>query len=173
MNWHKGLFLFSLAALLMGCATMPTGPSVAVMPAAGKPFEVFQADDAVCRQWAQAQIGGASPGETANRNLAGGAVVGTLVGAALGTAVGAATGNAGAGAAIGGAAGLVGGTAMASGPAYDSQYGLQRRYDIAYQQCMDAKGNVIPGAGSQRYYAPPPPPPPPTTGYQQAPSPTP
>jgi hypothetical protein len=172
MSWQKGVFLFSVAALLMGCATMPTGPSVAVMPAPGKPFEVFQADDAACRQWAETQIGGASPSQTANQNLASGAVVGTLVGAALGTAVGAATGNAGAGAAIGGAAGLVGGTAMASGPAYDSQYALQRRYDIAYQQCMYAKGNVIPGTASQRYYAPPPPPPPPT-GYQQAPPPGP
>ena len=165
MNWKRSLLLFSFAVILMGCATMPTGPSVAVMPGPGKPFEVFQADDAVCRQWAQQQIGGASPSENANQNLATGALVGTAIGAAAGLALGSISGNAGAGAAIGGAAGLVGGTAMASGPAYDSEYALQRRYDIAYQQCMYAKGNVIPGAAPRRYYAPPPPPP----AYQQAP----
>jgi len=165
MKGKKALLLFSLVAMLAGCATMPTGPSVAVMPGPGKPFEVFQADDAACRQWAQAQIGGGSPSGTANQNLATGALVGTAVGAAAGLALGSISGNAGAGAAIGGAAGLVGGTAMASGPAYDSEYALQRRYDIAYQQCMYAKGNVIPGG--RRYYAPPPPP----SGYQQAPPP--
>jgi len=177
MNGKRALLLFSLMAMLAGCATMPTGPSVAVMPGPGKPFEVFQADDAVCRQWAQQQIGGASPSQTANQNLATGAIVGTAVGAAAGAAIGAATGNAGAGAAIGGATGLFGGTALASGPAYDSEYALQRRYDIAYQQCMYAKGNVIPGA--RQYYAPPPPPPsgyqqqPPPPGYQQGPPPGP
>lgn len=163
MNGKLTLLLLPLLALLVGCATMPTGPTVAAMPGPGKPFEVFQADDAACRQWAQAQIGGASPSGTANQNIATGAIVGTAIGAAAGAAIGAATGNAGAGAAIGGAAGLLGGTAMASGPAYDSQYALQRRYDIAYQQCMYAKGNVIPG--QRRYYAPPPPPP----GYQNTP----
>jgi len=169
MSGKRSILLVSLAVILAGCATMPTGPSVAVMPGPGKPFEVFQADDATCRQWAQQQIGGTSPSGTANQNLATGALVGTAVGAAAGLALGSLSGNAGAGAAIGGAAGLVGGTAMASGPAYDSQYALQRRYDIAYQQCMYAKGNVIPGASSRRYYAAPPPPPP--SGYQQAPPP--
>jgi hypothetical protein len=167
MNWKQGLLIFPVAAMLAGCATMPAGPSVAVLPAPGKPFEVFQADDAVCRQWALQQIGGASPSQTANQNTATGAIVGTAVGAALGAAVGAATGNAAAGAAIGGATGLVGGTAMGSNAGYASEYQLQRRYDIAYQQCMYAKGNVIPGSGAaRRYYAPPPPPPP---GYQQGP----
>ena len=151
------LLLFTLV-LLSGCATMPTGPTVAVFPGPGKPFEVFQADDYVCRQWAQQQIGGASPSQTANQNLATGAVVGTAVGAGLGAAIGAASGNAGAGAAIGAGTGLVGGAAVASGPASGSEYQLQRRYDIAYQQCMYAKGNQIPGVVRQpaRTYAPPP-----------------
>jgi len=148
---------------------MPTGPTVTVLPGPGKPFEVFQADDAVCRQWAQQQIGGASPSQTANQNMATGAVVGTAVGAAMGAAIGAATGNAGAGAAIGGGAGLLGGTAMGSSAGANSEYQLQRRYDIAYQQCMYAKGNQIPGSAPvRRTYAPPPPPPP---GYQQGPPP--
>ena len=165
MNWKRGVLLFSVVVVLSGCATMPTGPNVAVLPGPGKPFEVFMADDTLCRQWAQQQIGGASPSQTANENMATGAVVGTAVGAAMGAAIGAATGNAAAGAAIGGGAGLLGGASMGSNAGAGSEYQLQRRYDIAYQQCMYAKGNQIPGsAPARRSYAPPPPPPP--TGYQ-------
>jgi len=144
---------------------MPTGPNVTVLPGPGKPFEVFMADDTTCRQWAQQQIGGASPSGTANQNMATGAVVGSAVGAAMGAAIGAATGNAAAGAAIGGGTGLLGGTAMGSNAGASSEYQLQRRYDIAYQQCMYAKGNQIPGSPAPRAYAPPPPPPP-HSGYQ-------
>ena len=86
MNLTRGFLIFLALALLGGCATMPTGPTVSVLPGPGKPFEVFQADDYACRQWAQQQIGGASPSQTANQNLATGAVVGTLVGAGLGAA---------------------------------------------------------------------------------------
>ncbi len=163
MNWKRGLLLFSIVAMLSGCATMPTGPNVTVLPGPGKPFEVFMADDTVCRQWAQQQIGGTSPSENANKNLATGAVVGSAVGAAMGAAIGAATGNAAAGAAIGGGTGLLGGTAMGSNAGASSEYQLQRRYDIAYQQCMYAKGNQIPGAPAMRRSYPPPPP---TTSYQ-------
>jgi len=143
---------------------MPTGPTITVLPGPGKPFEVFQADDYACRQWAVQQIGGASPSETANQNLATGAVLGTLLGAGIGAAIGSASGQMGAGAAIGAGAGLLGGTAMASGPASYSGYELQRRYDIAYQQCMYAKGNQVPGVRPARAYGPPPPPPGRTAG---------
>ena len=53
MNLTRGFLIFLALALLGGCATMPTGPTVAAMPGPGKPFEVFQADDYACRQWAQ------------------------------------------------------------------------------------------------------------------------
>jgi hypothetical protein len=145
--------------VLGGCATVPTGPSVTVLPGPGKSFEAFQFDDSVCRQWAGQQIG-VQPNEAANGTLAGGAAIGTLAGAALGAAIGAASGHPGTGAAIGAGSGLVGGTAMASGPAYGTRWELQRRYDIAYQQCMYAKGNQIPGFTQhprQVYSTPPPP----------------
>jgi uncharacterized membrane protein len=173
MKWGRNLALVLAAVLLGGCATMPTGPSVMVMPGSGKSFEVFQSDDLACRNWA-AQQTGQQPSEAVNQNLLSGAAIGTLVGAGLGAGIGAATGNAGAGAAIGAASGLVGGTAMASGPAYSAGWELQRRYDIAYQQCMYLKGNRIPGVASSSqhsYSAPPPPPPPP--GYKPEPSPPP
>jgi hypothetical protein len=35
-----------------GCVMQPVGPAVAVRPAPGKPFIVFQQDDAACRQYA-------------------------------------------------------------------------------------------------------------------------
>ena len=140
-----------LAMMLAACATGPTGPSVAVMPGPGVPFEKFQADDVACRQWADQQIGGASAADTANRQAVGGAVLGTLIGAGLGAAIGGATGNTGAGAAIGGATGLLGGTAMGSGSGAASAREIQRRYDIAYMQCMYSKGHQTPAG-----YAPQP-----------------
>lgn len=161
----KRAFAFCLAvAALVGCATMPAGPSVMVLPEPGKPFEVFQSDDAVCRQWALQQIQ-APPNEIVNRNLAGGAAIGTAVGAGLGAAIGAASGNAAEGAAIGAGTGFVTGAAAASGPAHAAGWEAQRRYDNAYQQCMYAKGNRIAGlaAASRQLRRVPPPPPPP--GY--------
>lgn len=152
--------LFLAFAAMSGCSTIPTGPSVMVLPAPGKSFEAFQADDAVCRQWASQQVGG-TPNEAMGQKLAGGAAIGTLIGAGLGAAIGAATGSAGAGAAIGAGSGLLLGTATASEPAYGAGQSVQRRYDIAYEQCMYAKGNQIPGVvrAPRRSYAPPPPPP--------------
>ena len=167
MNWKPDLLVLFTVVVLSGCATMPIGPTVSVMPSPGKPYEVFMADEGVCRDWAQHQIGGTSPSQTANENLAAGAVVGTMVGAGLGALIGAATGNAGAGAAIGAGAGLLGGTSIGATEGAVSGYQLQRRYDIAYQQCMYSKGNQIPGVVRRPApaYAPPPPskyyPPPP------------
>jgi len=159
--------LLSLALLsVAGCATVPRGPSVMVMPGSGKTFEEFQADDSVCRQWAAQQIG-LSPEETMNQNTVAGAVAGTAIGAGLGAVIGSASGHAGTGAAIGAGSGLLLGTA--SGASSGQYYGweAQRRYDIAYTQCMYAKGNQIPGVvtrsrSSHRYV---PPPPPPGSGY--------
>jgi hypothetical protein len=89
------------AVLFTGCATIPTGPSVIVLPGSGKPFDQFQVDDAACRQWASQQVGQSYPDEA------------------------------------------------------------QRRYDIAFQQCMYAKGHQIPAvmreARPSRYPPPPPP----------------
>ena len=51
------ILCFIVLLTLAGCATVPTGPSVMVLPAPGKPFEVFQVDDITCRQWAERQIG--------------------------------------------------------------------------------------------------------------------
>ena len=162
-QWLKGALLLAALTLLSagGCATLPSGPSVRVLPAPGKTFEQFHVDDSVCRQWAERQIG-MSPQETANQNTVTGAAVGTVVGAGLGAAIGAASGNPGAGAAIGAGSGLLVGTAggASSGQVYGSE--AQRRYDNTYVQCMYSKGNQIPGTVRRvrrpRRELPPPPP---------------
>jgi hypothetical protein len=161
MNGKRSLLIVLVLLVLGGCATVPTGPSVMVLPTPGKPFDEFQMEDAGCRQWAAQQIG-LTPQETVNQNTATNAVVGTVIGAGLGAAIGAASGNPGIGAAIGAGSGLLGGTLAGANAGQASGWEAQRRYDIAYQQCMYAKGNQIPGAvqrNRRTYPAPPPPPP--------------
>ncbi len=161
MGKRMRYYISTIALLALGgCVTMPSGPSVMVLPEPGKPFEQFQAEDVSCRQWAAQRLG-MSPEYTANQNAVTGAVVGTLIGAGLGAALGAAGGDPGLGAAIGAGSGLFVGTA--SGAEAGQVYGweAQRQYDIAYQQCMYAKGNQIPGAARKAYRSrrmPPPPP---------------
>ena len=155
------LMLFALS----GCATVPTGPSVMVLPAPGKPFEVFQSEDATCRRWAEQRIG-LNPQQSYNQNAVSGAAVGTAVGAGVGALLGAAAGSPGAGAAIGAGGGLLVGTAAGSDNAQVYGYEAQQRYDNAYVQCMYAHGDQVPGTVSRSYrrraIAMPPPPP----GYQ-------
>jgi outer membrane lipoprotein SlyB len=124
-------------------------------------------EDAACRQWAETQSGWRA-NDTVNENLASGAAIGTLVGTGMGALIGSASGRVGSGAAIGAASGLILGTAGASEPARAAGYEVQRRYDIAYQQCMYSKGNQVPEVvyESRRVYRvlpalPPYPPPPP------------
>jgi hypothetical protein len=149
-----------LGLLLAGCATVPSGPSVMVLPGTGKSFEQFQVDDLVCRQWA-AQLTGPTPGQASAASTVSGAAVGTIVGGAAGAAVGAAAGSPAAGAAVGAGVGLLGGTTAGASRAEASGYSVQQRYDITYVQCMYAKGNQVPISGTPAYTAPPPPPPPP------------
>ncbi|HKW79510.1 MAG TPA: YMGG-like glycine zipper-containing protein [Casimicrobiaceae bacterium] len=153
-------YLPMAAALVLGaCVTVPTAPSVVALPGTHKTFEQFQADQFACQQYAQQVIG--VPADQAANNAVGSAVAGTAIGAAAGAIIGSASGNAGPGAAIGAGTGLLVGSAAGSNYYGASYYGLQRRYDGAYLQCMYAKGNQIPvRAGRYRsappgYYPPP------------------
>ena len=151
--------LFPIAAglLLTGCSMLSTGPSVMVLPGSGKDFEQFQIDDAVCRQWALHQIGKA-PAQASTEAAVTGAAVGTVLGAATGAAVGAASGQPATGAAVGSGVGLLGGTAIGTDRGAYAEGVVQRRYDIAYMQCMYLKGNQIPvRAGAQIAPVPSPP----------------
>ncbi len=171
----KLLRLSPLVALLAlgACTTIPTGPSVMAMPGTGKNFDQFRADDAVCRQFALGQIGGATANETAVESGVKSAAVGAAVGALAGAAMG---GHQGAG--VGAGVGLLAGSAAGANAGQTSGYGSQRRYDHAYIQCMYAKGERVPVSGqltpgSAREYAPTAPgyPPPPPPGYPPPPPP--
>ncbi|MEO8136305.1 MAG: hypothetical protein ABI831_20310 [Betaproteobacteria bacterium] len=171
---NKPIFTVSLLSLavLAGCASVPPGPSVMVLPGDGRTFDQFRYDDADCRNFATAQVGGAQADQVAADSAARSAILGTIIGAAAGGAIGGRHG-----AATGAGAGLLVGAVAGTGAAQGSAYSVQRRYDYAFQQCMYAKGHRIPGQAraypplpppGQSYYAPPPgsaPPPPPGQGY--------
>ncbi len=157
---NKLLLLIPLI-VLSGCASTPVGPSVMVLPGNGKSFDQFQADDYRCRGYATQSSGGNTANQAAEnagvKSAAAGAAIGALAGAALGRSGHATIGGAGLGAA--------GGALAGTGAASESGNTVQHRYDIAYEQCMYANGNQIPGATrpysgpASRATQPPPPPP--------------
>ena len=160
----KKLLLVTAAVVLAGCATVPDGPGVLVLPGTTKSFDQFRGDDGECRQYASAQIGGSSAQQAANQSAAKSAAVGTVVGAGVGGLVGG-----GQGAAVGAGVGLAGGSMVGADAAHSAGRTTQQRYDHAYQQCMYAKGHQVPVARgtvqrqvqSRSSAATPPPPPPP------------
>ena len=139
--------------LMVGCATTPVGPSLTVMPAPGKPFDVFKNDDKECRDYAQNSLN-TTADEIAAKNTAKTAIVGAALGAVAGAvANGGSSKNVGTGAAVG----LLGGAAMGATGGNDASKEVQRRYDIAYQQCMYSKGNQVHGYAIQKPADPAPP----------------
>src|SRR5260370_34285943 len=140
---------FLAALLVAACATVPTGPSVMVLPGTGKNFEQFQADDAVCRQWA-AQETGTTAQRAATESTVSGAAIGTAVGAAAGAAIGAAAGSPATGAAVGAGVGLLGGTAAGAGTGEGSSWWGQRRYDLTSIHGRYRKGKHSPSPGGSR-----------------------
>jgi hypothetical protein len=139
---------------IAGCVTVPTGPTVAVMPGSQKPFEVFRADDAECRTCVCANRRPA--GEQAAMNSAAAtAIASTLIGAAAGAAIDPSV-----------ATPDRAPRSAQDQPAVRQRGGQQRRgifvllhaayYDTAYLQCMYAKGNKVPANphyGGAPYYA--------------------
>lgn len=147
----KGVSSVAALAVLAGCAMQPVGPSISVFPAPYKPFDVFLDDQDECQAYAASRVAGGA--QDANNRALGAAAIGTV----LGLAVGAATGD-GRAATVGAVGGGAVGAAVGAGQSDDANFSLQRRYDIAFAQCMYAKGNQVPGFN--RLAAPPPPPPP-------------
>ena len=128
-------FLFILGA----CTSAPPGPTVAVMPTAGKPFEVFQQEDLICRQFADGSIQNTS--NAALKDGATSAVVGAALGAVAGALInGGGHQNIGTGAGVG----LLGGAGLGAINASGKQNQSQGQYNTAYMQCMYAKGNQVP-----------------------------
>lgn len=157
--------LAAVSALVMleGCVTQPYGPTVPVMPGPNTSLSQFQRDDAECQDYADSRVAGRA--HQANNRSVTDAILATALGAGLGAAFGGSNG-----AAVGAASGAVVGTAIGSNDARYSQASLQGRYNLAYAQCMKAKGHQVPEYGDEgpgygphrgydRDYPPPPPPP--------------
>jgi hypothetical protein len=155
---------------ISACTVAPTGPSFTALPGRGKSFDQFRSDDASCRQYADSQLNGVTPGQASGQSALGSAALGTAIGAAAGAAF-----NGGSGAAVGAGAGLLAGSLFGANAAQASGANVQQRYDGAYAQCMYAAGERIPSSGGQQGaggYAPAPPPPgysAPPPGYYAAP----
>lgn len=142
----RTVLTLALISSLAACVSAPTGPTVAIMPREGKPFEVFQQEDQQCREFAANAIK-----DTSNAALKEGATS-AAIGAALGAAAGAviqggSSQNIGTGAGIG----LLGGAAMGAMNSSGKQNQAQVQYNIAYQQCMYSKGNQVPSYPTQSF----------------------
>jgi outer membrane lipoprotein SlyB len=129
-----------------GCTSIPTGPSNLALPGTGKPFEQFQADDGVCKQYAYDSVGG----QTATRAQQESGVASTVAGAAIGALIGGAI-SGGHGAAVGAGVGGGAGALAGLGAADASGYEAQRRYDQAYTQCMYGKGHRVAVSAPRNY----------------------
>ena len=153
MAMKHSILAIAFVSVLAGCASVPNGPSVAVMPAPGKSFDQFSAEDNTCRQYAQNSIG-MSASQSGTDSEVKSIALGTAIGAVAGTLLG---GHQGAG--TGAAIGMLGGASMGAGSSQYSARETQRRYDIAYEQCMYSKGNQLPHASAYQpraVYAQPP-----------------
>ncbi len=154
MARRAGLCVCVLGALLptLGWADRPEAPRVVVTPEAGKPPDMFAAEQDFCRSEAEAGIESNGGSGSVLRS----AVVGTVLGAAAGAVFsGHRHDNTGAGALAGL---LIGAANGASRQSADDEY-AQRRYDAAYAQCMLAKGNGTPSVVYRQAvprYVPPP-----------------
>lgn len=164
MTHARTVLATGMALVVAACTTVPpSGPSVMVLPGTRSNFNQFQVDDYACQDYANQAAG--VPGARAAQNSAvNSAATGAMVGAAAGALIGAAGGDAAAGAAVGAGTGLLVGSTGGAGVYQASAYEMQNRYDVAYVQCMYAKGHQVPvPAGMQATAAAPisaaPPPP--------------
>ena len=147
----KNSLKFSVLLLtggLSACAVAPpTAPSIAAMPGAGKNFDQFQADDAACRAFASTRVP-AGAAQVASQNSAGTALGGAALGAGAGALIGSTAAAVGTGAAVGAGVGLLAGGLVAANNAGASAQEMQYSYNVAYAQCMSAKGEQVPNAAS-------------------------
>lgn len=150
---QRSVLTLVIITSLAACVSAPTGPTIAIMPREGKPFEIFQQDDQQCREFAANAIKDAS--NVALKEGATSAAIGAALGAAAGAVIqGGNSQNIGTGAGIG----LLGGAAMGAMNSAGKQNQSQTQYNIAYQQCMYSKGNQVPSYPTQRgnpNYTPP------------------
>src|SRR5258708_29143880 len=133
-NGMRATATITVLALVSGCVAAPSGPTVSVLPAPGKPFERFAEEDAYCKQFARQQVTGAP--EQANDQVIASAVVGTVLGTALGGAI-----AGGQGAGVGATAGALLGPAPPSGNSPRSPRSLPHAHNTGYRPRNGAQGH--------------------------------
>lgn len=143
MKLNSGALLPLAAVLsLTACAQTPMGPTMQIMPAPGKDYNVFLQEQQFCKNQAEQAVKGQA--ESQNHKALYGALATTVLGAGLGAAAGGGTG-----AGIGAAAGAAGGGAGGGVYSQSQQNGIQTQYNNAYAQCMVAYHNILPGYNNQ------------------------
>ena len=145
------LVLGLVLSMEVGATAQPYGPP--------PPPPVSSSLDLYCRHEAAARTGYVTPGQAARQAQTSGTVGGLLGGAAIGALLGGRR-NAGTGAAIGAGAGLLAGSAIGANNAQHAASDVERHYDDAYYDCMDANRAPPPDYIPAPNDAPPPPPPP-------------
>ncbi len=148
---RRGRAASALALLVLSSCAQPIGPTVQVLPPAGKAFAAFEADERECSLHVDAQV--KPMVDRAATAQLGTAAIGTVLGAGLGAAIGG-----GRGAAIGAGAGALGGTGVGADQADAGQARIQNYYDNSYAACMTAHGDVVtaPPPSQTVVVAPPP-----------------
>jgi hypothetical protein len=123
---------------LASCAQPPIMPTAGVTPGPGKTDAAFAADASACKQTASVSIAGQV--DAANRQ----ATTGAVTGAAINLLSGGLSN-------VGSNFKDTASSAAADGlqKSQDSQGNIQSVYDAAYNQCMYAKGNNVPGMEAQ------------------------
>ena len=138
--------VLAVVLVLSACTSVPTGPSMLALPGTGKSFNQFLFDEADCRQYASAQVGGRTANEAAADSGVGSAVAGTSIGTKEGALLGEHNS-----AGVGAGSGLLVGSTVEGGTGESSGLNLQQRYDLAYHQCMYAKGHRVPVSDRLKY----------------------
>ncbi len=123
---------------LAACAQQPIMPTAGVTPGPGKTDVAFAADASACKQTASQSIAGQV--DAANRQATTGAVTGAAINLLSG-------GLANVGSNLGDTASGAAATGLQN--SQDAQGNIQTVYDTAYNQCMYARGNNVPGMAAQ------------------------
>src|ERR1700694_5286370 len=84
--WPRSIPVVALA-LLVGCDTMPEGPTVTALRGADKSFDEFRTDDVDCRQYAHAQVGRVTSASADHASGVTSAARGAAICAAVGAAI--------------------------------------------------------------------------------------
>lgn len=124
------------AAQVLSCASAVRSPTVVVAPSRDKSPSVFADDNLTCMAVAT-QLGEAAK-NSSNTQVAGSALMNAAFNASNSAAAGAKGSMVAANAAAGALTTVIAGGQVA-------QVALQRRFDLAYAECMYSRGNSLPG----------------------------